>query len=436
MRRISTYDIIYRPSERVRQEVRDKKGQLPVESLAQSIKHFGQLVPIIVAPAEDGKYKLIDGERRLTAVKILGQTEINAVVQGEVSVDEQEAIEIITTLEREAFPWQEEVKAKRRLHELMCGLFGRSDNSMRIPGGWTIAQSARVLGESKANFARDLELAKALEEDTKLANRPNKYSAYKHVKRAAEFALREVLAAQAAVAGPTWEVLEGDCVEVMKGLEAESVDLVLTDPPFGILTENDMGFKEWRRSGLLYEDTPGEYATLMKGFLGEAFRVLKPGRHAYVFCSWEWIHPIKSWARAVGFETPGPPAIWYRRNRTKFTHMDRFGTDHYSVVFCAKAYPDQDTFRWQEMSKFAGSVILGIDPIYRDKDHPAEAPVELFRFFLELSSRPGELVLDAFCGSGACGEACLRTGRRFTGIDNNHDWTNLTRLRLSALEGK
>ena len=433
MKNIPIIDIIFEPSERVRQEGRTPEGKLSVESLKQSLQHFGQLVPILVQPLPDNKWKLIDGERRLTAAKRLKWSHV-AAIERDASPEEMEALEIITTIEREAFAWQEEVRSKARLHELMCSLFGRSTADLKIPGGWTIDQTAKVLGQHKATLSRELQLARALDTVPELTEKTSKSSALKYLKRSGDFALREELA-KGMSAEPNWTVHEGHCVEVMKAqLADESVDLILTDPPFGILDDNDMSWRDWRQGGSVYKDGAALYVELMHAFAKEAYRVLKPGRHLYVFCGWEWIVPLKGWLTEAGFVCPGPPAVWHRRGRVKYTHMDRFATDYYSIVFAAKPYEDAKQFKWQEMSRFQNACILGIDPVMVSRAHPAEAPVELFDLFVRLSSVPGELVLDAFCGSGASGEAVLSNKRRYIGIDIDHNWINLTRLKLSALE--
>lgn len=433
MKKIPIKDIVYDQATRIRQEARDKDGRLLVPSLVQSMQHFGQLVPILVQSIEGGKYKLIDGERRLTAARKLKWSDIVAI-ERDASAEEMEALEIITTIEREQFEWQEEVRAKSRLHELMCSMFGRSTTDLKVPGGWTIDQTARVLGQHKATLSRDLQLCKALDTMPELKTKESKSHAMKYLKRNADFAFREELAKDVADQH-TWTVHEGHCVQVMQSHVAdETVDLILTDPPFGILDDNDMSWRDWRAGEMLYKDDAAEYAVLMQNFIVEAFRVLKPGRHMYVFCGWEWITPLKMWMREAGFVTPGPPGIWHRRGRVKYTHMDRFATDFYSIVFAAKPYEGAKNFKWQEMSKFQNAVILGIDPVMVTRAHPAEAPVALFDMLVKLSSVPGELVLDAFCGSGASGEATLMAGRRYIGIDISHDWTNLTRLKLDALE--
>lgn len=434
MKTIPLVNIEYTPSDRIRQDVRGKDGLLPVESLAQSLKHFGQLVPVIVKPLGDDRFQLVDGERRLTAAKLLHWETIQAV-EKDASPEEMEALEIITTIEREAFSWQEEVRSKARLHELMCKMFGRSTTHLKIPGGWTLENTARVLGEHKAHLSRELQLAKALDTLPELAEKQNKTSAYKYLRRHADFALRELLAKDASNSGPAWELHEGHCVEQMQlHIADESVDLVLTDPPFGILDDNDMSWRDWRQGQWVYSDSSANYVQLMRDFVAEAYRVLKPGRHMYVFCGWEFADALKSWCRDVGFVTPGPPAIWVRKGRVKFTHMDRFATDYYSIVFAAKPYEDAKSFKWQEMSRFQVACITDIMPVTTEKTHPAEAPVDLFKLFIELSSREGELVLDAFCGSGACGEAAVLAKRKFVGVDISHNWINLTRLRLDALE--
>lgn len=68
----------------------------------------------------------------------------------------------------------------------------------------------------------------------------------------------------------------------------------------------------------------------------------------------------------------------------------------------------------------------------RPGKHPCEKPVPLMEHIIRASSRPGAVVLDAFCGSGATGEAALNLGRRFIGIEKDQRWAETARRRLEA----
>jgi len=113
--------------------------------------------------------------------------------------------------------------------------------------------------------------------------------------------------------------------------------------------------------------------------------------------------------------------------------MDRLCSNYYQILFAAKPYPE--TNKWQDMNGYCDAAFYDITRVSSVRRHPAEAPVELFQRFIQLSSVKHEVVLDPFCGSGSCGVAAIYEKRRFIGIDIEPKWIQLTKLRIEEAIG-
>jgi site-specific DNA-methyltransferase (adenine-specific) len=425
-----TLDKIDVPPDRIRE-----RGNLKIDKMKLSLSSpVGQILPIIVTRGENSRYTLIDGERRFLAAQALGWNAIRVIDKSDASEDEIRILEILANEERENFLWTEQIRARAELHERMCRLYGASTKSQRIKDGWTIAHTAKMLDVNKSTVHRDLELAKVIDRRPELADSPSKKAVLMRVRREIDFAVREAIAklSNAQEASRAYTLHIGDAVDTLRTFADNSIDCVVTDPPFGLDIGNMPTWStSWSPVGLVYADTEELYQLLLSALIPELYRVLKPGRHAYVFYG---IHHHAFVADAflrAGFILPCGPLFW-PYTLTKCVHMDRYTLDYYVARFACK--PDMYN-RWQELDGFHTATIRNVPAIPgAQRRHPAEAPYQLFERFVLASSRKGEIILDPFAGSGSVGEACIRNSRVFIGIDESRDWINLTQLRLEQVE--
>ena len=184
---------------------------------------------------------------------------------------------------------------------------------------------------------------------------------------------------------------EGDARTLLAGLADQSVDLVVTDPPY----EFDRGttyFREW------FADLPDE---VWPAILLELYRVLRADRHAYVICDERSKAVFADAATCAGFRlaktliwnkvVPGLGGGAYRSQREW-------------ILFLEKG-------RRPGNRRDLGDV-LSFPRVMTRGHYPTEKPVGLLKVMIEQSSQPGELVLDPFCGSGSTGRVARELGRR------------------------
>jgi ParB/RepB/Spo0J family partition protein len=248
-----------------------------IEELAVSIQRYGLFHPIIV----DKENNLIAGERRLKAHQKLGLEFIEVKYIEEVSALEKREIEIEENLRRKDFTWQEEVKAMKEIDGIKREMYGSAVKGHG--GGWSIKDTADSVGVSIGTVSKELRLADGIEEYPELIKEKSKEAAWNKFQRLREQGIVERLADTVEVKVDERCLVHGDSREEMKRVESSSVDLVLTDPPFAIALDKGGLKSEESWGGKIYDDDPQQVMDTIDLVMTECYRVLKEGRHMYVF---------------------------------------------------------------------------------------------------------------------------------------------------------
>ena len=244
------------------------------------------------------------------------------------------------------------------------------------------------------------------------------------------------------------KLLQGDCIELMKGIPDGSIDLIVTDPPYG--HNNNNGDLISQREAALGRGTPGETRPiandgydeaneLVKQLFREAARLLKPGCCCCCCCCGGG-GPDPQFARwALWMDEPlefKQMVIWDKGKMGMGWHYRR----SYETVLVAQKRGGK--CRWFDTSHKVENIIrpgdYGIKKIIPTKDqHPTQKPVALFEHFIRLHSQEGETVLDPFMGSGSTGVACVNTGRDFIGMELDPNYYTMAKERIErAIEAK
>lgn len=216
-----------------------------------------------------------------------------------------------------------------------------------------------------------------------------------------------------------------------------SVDLVLTDPPYAIakgqrLTKVGAKIQTEVTKYQHYDEfTEGQFERLMEVWINQFERILKPGGFLVVFCGKEWIWLIQLLAAKKGLEfkdmiiaqklAPQPAlaqkmlrscyetALWFFKPPLKEAHFNQQNQD-----VCV------NLATWNFLN-------------HRQTKHPNEKPLPLMRWCVETFSNEGDLVVDAFGGSGVTGEACIHTKRRSILFEMNPGYWAEEKDRLTTM---
>ncbi len=415
-------------------EGRARKQFSPVamNELRESIERGGLLHPLVVKQLSDGRYRLVAGERRFRACCMLGWREIPCTVRSSMSDIEAKAAELEENLQREDLEWQEQIELMAQIDEVKRAQHGSSSQG-KATSGWSVAKTAQLLGVSVGPVSEKIALAKKLraspELKEKIKNLPLT-AAVKEVKRIEERQRVERLQASGALEVDE-SLLFGSAPEKLRELDEGSVDLVVTDPPFGIGELEDQ--RGQKRDGVVSytaklkdeDNLTLEAATkLFEETAGELVRVLRPGGMFYVFFAWDAHQAFRDSLTSVGLVVAPVPLIWDKGRTTSAFRGYDYSPCYEPILFGYKPP------RTRRLAKAAAS-ILRFSPLHANhKVHPFEKPLSLLKFFIEQSTVAGETVLDPFAGSGSTLVAAKELGRRAIGIEVDREHFGMAQSRL------
>ena len=234
----------------------------------------------------------------------------------------------------------------------------------------------------------------------------------------------------------------GDALAVLPTLADGSVDCVVTDPPYGHKNNNgDLIQHRERALGLkpspsavssrpIANDGP-EANEIFRAVLPEWKRLLKPGSCCCCCCCgggpdpqfarWSlWLDEVLNFKQMVVWDK-GPMGMGWHYRRS------------YETVLVAEK--PGAACKWHDNTDKVENIIRpgykGIRKIIPNADeHPTPKPVNLAVHFIDLHTQPDDLVLDCFAGRGWVAEACVKTGRRFIGVEIDEHWAELAKKRI------
>ena len=206
-------------------------------------------------------------------------------------------------------------------------------------------------------------------------------------------------------------ITQGDCIQVMHQMSANSVDFILTDPPY-LVNYRD------RDGRTIQNDANADW---LKPAMREAYRVLKQNRVAVMFYGWTKVDAFFEAWKEAGFQPVGHIVF-----RKKYSSKSRFFSyQHEQAYLLAKGRPP--------LPKQPLADVLDM-PYSGNKLHPTQKPVAALAPLLRSFTLPGELVFDPFTGSGSTCAAALLTGRRYIGIELDAQFHQAASQRLDRVK--
>src|SRR5258708_3511303 len=245
-------------------------------------------------------------------------------------------------------------------------------------------------------------------------------------------------------------IIAGDCLLAMAELPAASVDLVFADPPYNLQLSGELhrpdnsrvdGVEDaWDR----FADF-SEYDRFARAWLAPARRVLKPSGALWVIGSYHNVFRIGAAVQDLGFWILND-VIWRKTNPMPNFRGRRFTNAHETLLWCAHSKEARYTFNYEAMKALNDELQMRSDWLIplcggperlRDGDgkkaHPTQKPEALLHRILLASTRPGEIVLDPFFGTGTTGAVAKRLGRHFIGIEQDPAYVALARRRIASV---
>ncbi len=250
---------------------------------------------------------------------------------------------------------------------------------------------------------------------------------------------------------PLNQILSGDCLEILPTLPKASVDLVFADPPYNLqlgggLTRPDhstvAGVDDaWDQ----FEDFKA-YDDFCRAWLSECRRILKPDGAIWVIGSYHNVFRLGAILQDLGFWILND-VVWRKTNPMPNFRGRRLQNAHETLIWAARSKDSRPTFNYEALKAANEDTQLRSDWLFpicsggeRLKDskgkkaHPTQKPEALLHRVLNVSSRPGDVVLDPFFGVGTTGAAAKRLGRDYIGIERETAYLKAAAERLKSVQ--
>lgn len=216
-----------------------------------------------------------------------------------------------------------------------------------------------------------------------------------------------------------------DALTLLRALPDASVDAIVTDPPYGI--GYSTGHVRWSTSKFGTD-------TLDTSWLKDAYRIAKPDSVLYLCTRWDVAQTWRDAIDAAGYKTK-QCIVWDKGNWSA-GDLDYYASQTEFVLFAIKGRPalycdSRPSNIWRIARETRAETRLVVNPAVNLFDHPTQKPVELMERMILDSTRPGNLIVDPFAGSGTTLLAAANQGRHYVGCDISLDYCDVARARLA-----
>ena len=222
-----------------------------------------------------------------------------------------------------------------------------------------------------------------------------------------------------------------DAVEGLSSLGDNSVDLIISDPPYNIAAKNKLTLKEGKILSTLEvwgqwdQMNPFDYDVFIMRLLSEYYRVLKDGGAMYMFTAQQDNGHFIRQAKARGFTYQNQLAIVKKSPLPSF-RKSNWRNAYELCMYLTKG--KQETFNFLSQRECVN--VFSYANGRRGTKHPTEKPLEFIKRLVQVSSNPGALVVDPFMGSGTTAVACQELDRHFIGFEINKSYIKIAKARL------
>jgi len=253
------------------------------------------------------------------------------------------------------------------------------------------------------------------------------------------------------ISGYINKIINGDCIEELRKMPDECVDLIFADPPYFMQTEGVLhrsnGDKfdgvedEWDKF-----DGYNEYDKFCTDWLRECKRVMKKNASIWVIGSFQNIYRLGYIMQNLGFWILND-VIWAKPNAVPNFGGTRFQNSHETLLWCTKDKDAKYTFNYktmkhlnndkQEKSVWNIGICIGNERLKDEngkKVHSTQKPEKLLYNVIVSSSKPEDVVLDPFFGTGTTGAIAKLTGRNFIGIEREEEYIKAAQKRIDSIK--
>jgi modification methylase len=247
---------------------------------------------------------------------------------------------------------------------------------------------------------------------------------------------------------PLDTIIQQDCIEAMRALPAASVDMIFADPPYnlqlgGDLSRPDGSFVDAVTDDWDKFDSLNAYDAFTRLWLAEARRILKPNGTIWVIGSYHNIFKVGSAIQDLGFWILND-IIWRKANPMPNFKGTRFTNAHETLIWASMGEKAKYTFNYRSMKTLNDELQMRSDwefPICGGQErlkkngtkvHPTQKPEALLYRVMLACTKPGDIVLDPFFGTGTTGAVAKRLRRHWIGIERESNYVEAAQERIAA----
>jgi modification methylase len=251
-------------------------------------------------------------------------------------------------------------------------------------------------------------------------------------------------------AAPT--IVVGDCVAAMAKMPAASVDLVFADPPYNLQLQGDLKRPDDSRVDAVDDDWDkfasfAAYDDFTRAWITACRRLMKPSATLWVIGSYHNIFRVGTILQDLGFWILND-IVWRKSNPMPNFRGRRFTNAHETLIWAARDAAKRNyTFNYEALKAGNDDIQMRSDwliPLCTGEErlkggdgkklHPTQKPEALLARIMLAASRPDDLVLDPFSGTGTTGAVARRLRRRFIGIERAAEYAAAAEARIAAVE--
>ncbi len=247
---------------------------------------------------------------------------------------------------------------------------------------------------------------------------------------------------------PLDQILRGDCIAAMRALPAKSVDLIFADPPYNLQLGGDLSRPDGSHVDAVTDewdkfDSLSAYDKFTREWLAEAKRILKDNGAIWVIGSYHNIYKVGAAIQDLGYWILND-IVWRKTNPMPNFKGTRFTNAHETLIWASMGEKSRYTFNYRSMKTLNDELQMrsdwefptcgGQERLKRDgiKVHPTQKPEALIYRILLACTKPGDVVLDPFFGTGTTGAVAKRLGRHWIGIERESDYIAAAEERIAA----
>lgn len=249
---------------------------------------------------------------------------------------------------------------------------------------------------------------------------------------------------------PLDQIIQGDCLDILKTLPEKSIDLIFADPPYNLQLSQELWRPNLTKVDAVNDDWDQftsfeEYDSFTRAWLTACQRVLKDSGSIWVIGSYHNIYRVGNILQDLGFWILND-IVWVKTNPMPNFRGVRFTNAHETLLWAQKEKGTRYTFNYQDMKALNDDLQMRSDwviPICSGaervklngrKAHSTQKPEALLYRVILSSSNPGDVVLDPFFGSGTTGAVAKKLHRHWIGIERDGDYVSVAQERINDIQ--